>query len=90
MLPEGSVDKLETAFFINSIQESIASLERAQSAAKEEDSLAKKCSAHKEPLIVYCFDCGSLICSQCIVNDHNGHELKFNKEAAPEARKKEA
>ena len=88
MLPEGSVDKLETAFFINSIQESTASLERAQSAAKEEDSLAKKCSAHKEPLIVYCFDCGSLICSHCIVNDHNGHELKFNKEAAPEARKK--
>ena len=88
VLPKGSVEKLEPAFFINSIKESIAALERAQSAAKGENSLAKKCPAHKEPLIVYCFDCGSLICPHCSVNDHNGHKLKFNKEAAPDTRKK--
>ena len=88
LLTKGSVEKLETAFFINSIQESIASLERAQSAAKVGDSLAKKCPAHKEPLIVYCFDCGSLICPHCIVKDHKGHELEFNDVAASEARKK--
>ena len=29
VFPKGSVEKLETAFFINSIQESIASLEGA-------------------------------------------------------------
>ena len=79
---------LETAFFVNGIQDAIAALERAQSAAKGEASLAKKCPAHKEPLIVYCFDCGSLICPHCTVKDHNGHKLEFNKEAAPEARKK--
>ena len=99
VLPKGSVEKLETAFFINSIQESIAALEGAhgkvvqdeacaQSSAKDEDSLAEKCPAHKEPLIVYCFDCGSLICPHCIIKDHKGHELKFNKEAAPDTRKK--
>ena len=73
LLPEESVEKLQTAFFINKIQEYIASLERAQSAAKAEDPLAKKCPAHKEPLIVYCFDCGILICSHCLVMDHKGH-----------------
>ena len=98
VLPKGSVEKLETAFFINSIQESIASLEGAhgevvqpedcaESAAIAEDSLDKKCPAHKEPLIVYCFDCGSLICPHCTVKDHKGHKLEFNKEAAPGTRK---
>ena len=53
-----------------------------------EDSLTKKCPAHKEPLIVYCFDCGSLICPHCTVKDHKGHNLEFNKTAAPDARKK--
>ena len=88
ILPKGSVEKLETAFFINSIQESITAMETAQSAAKGEDSLATKCPAHKEPLIVYCFDCGSLICSHCVVKDHNGHNLELIKEAAPDTRKK--
>ena len=54
----------------------------------QEVSLAKKCPAHKEPLIVYCFDCGSLICAHCTVKDHKGHELEFNKKAAPDTRKK--
>ena len=69
VLPNGSVEILVTAFFINSIQESITAMERAQSAAKGEDSLATKCPAHMEPLIAYCFDCGSLICSNCMVRD---------------------
>ena len=88
LLPKESLEKLETAFFINSIQESIASLERAQCAAKAEDSLAKNCRVHEEPLIVYCFDCGNLICSHCMVKDHNGHKLELHKVAAPDARKK--
>ena len=37
---------------------------------------------------MYCFDCGSLICSHCLVKDHKGHESEFNKEAAPDERKK--
>ena len=37
---------------------------------------------------MYCFDCGSLICSHCLVKDHKGHESEFNKEAAPDIKKK--
>ena len=89
------MDKLQTAFFINRIQGSIVTLEEAhgevvheESGTIAEDSLPKKCPAHKEPLIVYCFDCGSLICPHCTVKDHKGHQLEFNKEAAPVERKK--
>ena len=95
VLPKGNVDKLQTAFFINRIQGSIVTLKEAHGEVVhqefgniDEDSLPKKCPAHKEPLIVYCFDCGSLICSHCLVKDHKGHESEFNKEAAPDERKK--
>ena len=37
---------------------------------------------------MYCFDCGRLICPHCMVKDHKGHESEFNKEAAPDTRKK--
>ena len=95
ILPKGSVDKLQTAFFINRIQGSIVTLEEAhgevvhqESGTIDEESHPKKCPAHKEPLIVYCFDCGRLICSHCMVKDHNGHKLELIKEAAPGTRKK--
>ena len=95
ILPKGSVDKLQTAFFINCIQGSIVTLEEAhgevvhqESGTIAEESHPKKCPAHKEPLIVYCFDCGRLICSHCMVKDHNGHKLELIKEAAPGTRKK--
>ena len=95
LLPKGSVDKLQTAFFINRIQGSIVTLEEAhgevvhqESGTIAEDSIPKKCPAHKEPLIVYCFDCGSLICPHCMVKDHNGHKAELSKEAAPDTRKK--
>ena len=88
LLPKGGIDKLQTAFFLNRIKATIASLEGAHGEVVQEVSLAKKCPAHKEPLIVYCFDCDSLICSHCVVKDHKGHESEFNKEAAPDTRKK--
>ena len=95
VLPKGSVDKLQTAFFINRIQGSIVTLEEAHGEVvhqefgnNAEDSLPKKCSAHKEPLIVYCFKCGIVICSHCMVKDHNGHKAELSKEAAPDTRKK--
>ena len=95
VLPKGSVDKLQTAFFINRIQGSIVTLEEAHGEVvhqelgnNAEDSLPKKCPAHKEPLIVYCFKCGIVICSHCMVKDHNGHKAELSKEAAPDTRKK--
>ena len=95
LLPKGGIDKLQTAFFLNRIKATIATLEGAHGEAIHQesqniaqDSLPEKCAAHKEPLIVYCFDCGRLICPHCVIDDHNGHKLKFNKVAAPDARKK--
>ena len=95
LLPKGGIDKLQTAFFLNRIKATIATLEGAhgevihqESQNIAQDSLPEKCAAHKEPLIVYCFDCGSLICPHCVIDDHNGHKLKFNKVAAPDSRKK--
>ena len=95
VLPKGSVDKLPTAFFINRIQGSIVTLKEAHGEVvhqefgnNAEDSLAKKCPAHKEPLIAYCFDCGIVICSHCMVKDHNGHKAELSKEAVPDTRKK--
>ena len=97
VLPKGGEEKLKTAFFINRIKESISLLDGAhgevtlseayaESGAK--DSLTKKCPAHKEPLIVYCFDCDKLICSHCTVKVHKYHKLEFNEVAAPGIRKK--
>ena len=37
--------------------------------------------------LVYCFDCGSLICPHCVVKDNRGHELEFCHIAAPDTRK---
>ena len=88
LLPKGGIDKLQTAFFLNRIKATIASLEGAHGEVVQEVSLDKKCPAHKEPLIVYCFDCGSLICTHCMVKDHNGHKAELCKEAAPDTRKK--
>ena len=58
VLPGGSVDKLQTAFFINRIQRSIVTLEEAHSKVVHqefgtiaEESFTKKCPTHKEPLI---------------------------------------
>ena len=33
----------------------------------------RKCLVHEEPLIIYCFDCDSLICHLCAVKDHRDH-----------------
>ena len=86
LLPKGGVDKLQTAFFLNRIKATIATLEGAHGEVIHQES--QNIAAHKEPLIVYCFDCGSLICPHCVIDDHNGHKLKFNKVAAPDTRKK--
>ena len=95
VLPGGSVDKLQTAFFINRIQGSIVTLEEAHGKVVHqefgtiaEESFTKKCPTHKEPLIAYCFDCGSLICSHYMIKNHNGHKAELSKEAAPDTRKK--
>ena len=48
----------------------------------------RKCLAHEEPLIIYCFDCDSLICHLCTVKDHRDHNFEFCKKAAASSKEK--
>ena len=48
----------------------------------------KKCHTHEEPLMVYCFNCNSLICRDCTVTAHRDHKFEFSKVAAPNTKKK--
>ena len=47
----------------------------------------KMCEKHDEQMKIYCFDCNCLICRDCIIKDHNGHNHEFIKEAAPIVKK---
>ena len=140
-LPEGGVDELKTAFFVNRLKTTVSTMERAhgkvevkcelcsdsgdkaeafcrqcamfickncvkqhkrlktylrhevasledlkQGRAKpivvKEDPASVKCSDHDEPLVVYCFDCDTLICRDCTLRDHRDHNFEFSKKAA--------
>ena len=47
----------------------------------------KNCHIHEEPLIVYCFDCNTLICHHCTAKVHRDHNFEFSKIAAPDTKK---
>ncbi len=143
-LPDGGVEELRTAFFINRLKSNFSALERVhgkievtcegcnsgskakafcrhcavfickdcvlshkkirvfsshevasledlkQGRAKQiavAEPATKKCSIHEEPLLIYCYDCDSLICRDCTVIDHRDHKFQFSKVAAPEMKK---
>ena len=46
------------------------------------------CKVHEEQVKIYCYDCKSLICRDCVMKDHKEHEYEFVKKAAPETKKK--
>ena len=46
------------------------------------------CKVHQEQAKIYCYDCKTLVCQDCVVKDHRDHEYEFVKKAAPEAKKK--
>ena len=142
-LPQGNIDQLPTAFFLNRMKElhsklerahgkvdakcemcsgdkaeafcrqctqficaecvkshhrmkvfaghKIASLDELKEGAKEivmEESPLQMCKKHDESMKMYCFDCSLLICRDCTVKDHFGHNYEFVKECAPEMKKK--
>ena len=142
-LPEGGVDDLPTAFFVNRIKEALSRLSRVYGkdvavcemcsgptadafcrhcamficsecirqhermkvftshvvtalndlkSGRSEDIVVPKpplkvCEAHDQPMNIYCFDCSCLICRDCTIKVHNGHNHEFLKVAAPEMRK---
>ena len=46
-----------------------------------------KCSKHKdEPLKLYCHTCYKLVCRDCIIIDHKGHEYAFVVDVAPKCK----
>ena len=140
-LPEGGVDELKTAFFVNRLKTTVSTMERAhgkvevkcelcsesgdkaeafcrqcamfickncieqhkklkillthevasledlkQGRAKpiavKEDPVSVRCPDHDEPLVIYCFDCDTLICRDCTLRDHRDHNFEFSKKAA--------
>ena len=51
------------------------------------DASAPKCAEHEKSLKIFCFDCDRLICRDCTIIDHNGHNFNFLKKCASESRK---
>ena len=45
------------------------------------------CKVHEEQAKIYCYDCKSLICRDCVVKDHKEHEHEFVKKAAHQTKK---
>ena len=45
------------------------------------------CQLHHEPMKIYCFDCSHLICRDCSIKDHLGHNYEFVTVAGPAMKK---
>ena len=42
------------------------------------------CKIHEEQAKIYCYDCKTLICRDCVIDeDHKDHEYEFVKKAIP-------
>ena len=48
----------------------------------QQESPVQVCSDHGQPMGLYCFDCDCLICRDCTIKDHFGHNYEFIKKAA--------
>ena len=71
----------------------VSTLEELKEGGAKEIVAAKStpppmCKVHDEQAKIYCYDCKSLICRDCVVKDHRDHEYEFVKKAAPETKKK--
>ena len=47
----------------------------------------QSCDVHEQPMNIYCYDCKSLICRDCTIKDHFGHNYDFVKAAAPKIKR---
>ena len=47
---------------------------------------SETCPDHEESLKLFCFDCDSLICRHCIINEHRDHNFEFCNIAASETK----
>ena len=44
------------------------------------------CKVHKQPMNVYCYGCNTMICRDCTIKDHLGHNYELVLVAAPKMR----
>ena len=143
-LPQGGVDNLQAAFFVNQLKRVHSKLERATGeveakcemcsisgkaeafcrhcmmficaecvkqhknlkvfAGHKTSSLDKlkeggarefitpeptlqTCKEHEEKMKLFCLDCGCLICRDCTIKDHHGHNYEFVKKAVSQVKK---
>ena len=143
-LPQGGVDNLQAAFFVNRLKQVHSKLERTTGeveakcemcsisgkaeafcrhcmmficaecvkqhkklkvfAGHKTSSLGKlkeggarefitpeptlqTCKEHEQQMNIFCFDCGCLICRDCTIKDHHGHNYEFVKKAASQVKK---
>ena len=62
-LPEGDVDELKTAFFVNRLKTTISTMERAQGKVEAKCEL---CSDSGDKAEAFCRQCAMFICKECI------------------------
>ena len=143
-LPQGGVDNLQAAFFINRLKQVHSKLERATGEVEAKCEMCSKrdkaeafcrhcmmficaecvkhhqdlkvfsghktasldklkeggarefitpeptlqtCKEHEQPMNIFCYDCGCLICRDCTIKDHHGHNYEFVKKAASQVKK---
>ena len=62
-LPEGGVDELKTAFFVNRLKTTISTMERAHG---KEEMKCELCTLSKGNAEAFCRQCARFICKKCI------------------------
>ena len=69
----------------------ISTLEELKEGGAEEiliqEPSLEACKVHDQPKNIFCYDCDTLICRDCTIKDHFGHNHEFVKVAGPEAKK---
>ena len=43
---------------------------------QSEGTTEEKCAVHKQTVILFCTQCRQLLCTTCLVKQHNGHKVK--------------
>ena len=69
----------------------ISTLEELKEGGAEEiliqEPSHEACKVHDQPKNIFCYDCDILICRDCTIKDHFGHNHEFVKVAGPETKK---
>ena len=84
-LPEGGVDKLKTAFFVNRLKTTVSTMERAHGKVEVKCEL---CSDSGDKAEAFCRQCAMFICKNCIEQHKNLKILLTHEVASLEDLKK--